>query len=614
VSIIICVYDKSTPKGGFENNGLAVLDECIFVTINNALNGDYSLEIIYPASSHKAKYLTEFNILKADGQLFRIYKAERSQNSGLSVKVWARHIFYDLAFYFVESAKTIYSLTAPKENIAPFAVKEVNSVDAMFRLLEVYGGELDRDNYNITVKEKVGADSGVTVSYGKNIKGLTLTLDSANMATRIYPVGENGLLLPERYVGVKSDKPLPFEITKKAEFSSCSDIQSLRNLSTEYANQCSNPKINISIDFLELSQTEQYKVLENLAKANIGDFVSVIHEKLGISTKLRVVRKQIDLLNPINTKIELGDPLATIIDKLDSDSLMEEIKRLLESNKTGVIIKKNADTITIGTSKYSAMVIGITTKADTNLNCTVTLTGKATEDTTLSILFSLDDKVYDLKPVQKLAMGDNVLGFTLPMPQVPAGSHSFIIEMWVTNGSFIIEKNNLQLSIEGLSLEGGLSATLPRIEVFYQFLFSLFTKKLEMFSHSHTVSVSRPQNEDIQLTQTTNYASYLSKTSYGQTAVLSEISLVVKAIFEEFSRINSVHYDFDGEWVDFDSESEKTIDNSYMTYNRATIKEPILITKGTGELMGDGALFSVELPNRDLYKDLITVTAQVRKE
>lgn len=630
---MICIYDKMTEKGGFENNGLAVLDECIYATINNNLNGDYSLELTYPASSRKAKYLEEFNIIKAENQLFRIYKAERTQDNGLTVKVWSRHIFYDLAFYFIESAKilnanlseaiemtippevqAVYTITAPKTTVAPFAVKEVNSVDAFFKLLEVYGGELDRDNFKITIKEQIGEDSGVTVRYGKNIKGLTLTLDATAVATRIYPVGDNDLLLPERYVEVQGVKPLPFDITRKEEFKSCSDVESLRAAAIEFAKDCAKPKINISIDFFELSQTEQYQGLESLAQAHLGDLVTVFHEKLGITATLRVVRKQIDLLNPMNTKIELGDPLATIIEQLDTDSLMEEIQRLLDSNKSGVIIKKNADTITIGTSKYAAMVIGFTTKADTNLNCTITLTGKATEDTTLSILFSLDGNVYDLKPVQRLAKGDNVLGFTLPMPQVPAGSHSFIIEMWVSNDQFIIEKNNLQLSIEGLNLEGGLSATLPRVEVFYQVLYALFLRKMDGFSHNESFNISKPADNPLPLSFDMNLSEFNTVTNYGYSAALSEIALIVKAIFEEFSRLNSIHYSYDTAWIDFDSEAEKTADNIYQTYNRATIKEPILQSGSAGAVLGGGTMFFAELPNRGQYATLIRLSAEIKKE
>lgn len=630
---MICIFDKTTEKGGFDNNGLAILDECISATINNNLNGDYSLEILYPVTSHKAKYLEELNIIKAEGQLFRIYKVERSQADNLKVKVWARHIFYDLAFFFIESAKilnanmkeamemsippevqAVYSIVAPEGTVAPFAVKEINSVDAMFRLIEVYGGEVDRDNFNITIQPLVGVEQGILIRYGKNIKGLTLTLDSSLVASRIYPVGDNELVLPERYIEIKGIKPLPFDITKKVEFKECKDVESLRAKAIQYAETAIIPKVNIAIDFIELSKTEEYKEFESLTRVNLGDMVDVYHEKLGLTTKLRVVRKQIDIINPINTKIELGDPLDTIIEKLDTSKLLDEITKLIEGNKSGVVIKKNSDVLTIGTSKYAAMVIGFTTKADTNLNCTVTLTGKALEQTTLSILFSLDGVYYDLKPVQKLAAGDNVLGFTLPMPQVQAGSHSFIVELWVSNGSFIIEKNNLQISIEGLHIEGGLSATLPRIEVVYTYLYTLFYRKINTYAFEEGYFLSRPTDDSIFGKISSNYSTFISQMPYYQDERVIEIALKVMGIVEEFSRIKSLRYEYDAEWVDWDSDFDKKTDGNYESYNRATIKEPIFEVIGTPVALGTGAVFSVALPNSEQYQNLVSISTKLVKE
>ncbi|MCG4579346.1 hypothetical protein L0O71_03895, partial [Clostridium cochlearium] len=74
---MICIYDKKTTKGNFENNGLGVLDEVISCFITEELNGDYELELEYSAKGRKAKYLEEWNIIKADGQLFRIYRVEK---------------------------------------------------------------------------------------------------------------------------------------------------------------------------------------------------------------------------------------------------------------------------------------------------------------------------------------------------------------------------------------------------------------------------------------------------------------------------------------------------------------------------------------------------------
>ena len=49
-------------------------------------------------------YLNEFNIIKTQGQLFRIYKRVKSM-AGDSVTVYARHIWYDLLANFVEDAR-----------------------------------------------------------------------------------------------------------------------------------------------------------------------------------------------------------------------------------------------------------------------------------------------------------------------------------------------------------------------------------------------------------------------------------------------------------------------------------------------------------------------------
>ncbi|MBU5439890.1 hypothetical protein KQI42_17910 [Tissierella sp. MSJ-40] len=97
------------------------------------------------------------------------------------------------------------------------------------------------------------------------------------------------------------------------------------------------------------------------------------------------------------------------------------------SQLSSMIIKKNNEVINVTTTNYAAMVFGITAKADTNLNCNITITGKASEDCSIKILFSLDGVYYDFKPIQKLAKGDNVIGLPLPMPQVTAGDHTFMV-------------------------------------------------------------------------------------------------------------------------------------------------------------------------------------------
>lgn len=631
---MICIYDKKTTRGNFENNGLAVLDECISAEITTELNGEYALELEYPVTSKKAQYIEELNIIKADGQLFRIYKVERIQDKTSRVKVWARHIFYDLAFYFIESVKVLnanmkealeasmppelqghFLFDVIEKNIAPFAAKELNAVDVLFRLIEVYGGELVRNNFDISIRESIGTNTGILIKYGKNIKGIKVIEDTSELATRIYPIGDSGLLLPERYVEVQGDraKLLPYPITKKVELKSYKDVESLRAAASEYAEKAANPKVYITIDFLELSKTEEYKNFRSLTNVSIGDYVKVKHDRLSVTTELRVIKKKVDLVNPINTKIELGDPLNTIIEKLDSSKLLEEINNAITGTLSSVIIKKNTEIITIGTSSYAAMIVGITAKADTNLNCNITMTGKASSDCTLSILFSLDGKYYDFKPVQKLAAGDNVIGLPLPMPQVTAGTHTFLVEMKVSTGTFTIEKNNLQVSVEGRDLEGGLSASIPRAEIVYSFLYNLFSIKLGAFNFNYSHLFRLIMNTIYQGYQGITFDEFEMKLATGATSHgLSNMALTISGIIEEFTESKSSDYLYDSAWVSFGSDFEKNKDGTYDYYNRATVTEPILWSEGSYvEDMGTGVVYSLILPDKTQFKDLISLSTNL---
>ena len=67
------------------------------------LNGKYVLELTHPIDEKdKWQYLIEENIIKADGQLFRIYRTEKNLNY---IYVSARHIFYDLLHNFLEDVR-----------------------------------------------------------------------------------------------------------------------------------------------------------------------------------------------------------------------------------------------------------------------------------------------------------------------------------------------------------------------------------------------------------------------------------------------------------------------------------------------------------------------------
>lgn len=99
---MINIYDRK--ETSFARNGLAVLNECRECKINEKLNSEYELTLSYPLYSSKAVHLQPFNVIRADGQLFRIYNTDKDSKAGV-VNVNARHIFYDLLNYIIEDKR-----------------------------------------------------------------------------------------------------------------------------------------------------------------------------------------------------------------------------------------------------------------------------------------------------------------------------------------------------------------------------------------------------------------------------------------------------------------------------------------------------------------------------
>lgn len=633
---MICIYDKKTTKDNFNNNGLAVLDECIVAEVTEELNGEYSLYIEYPADSRKATHLVELNIIKANEQLFRIYKVERQQEATRRIKVWARHIFYDLAFYFIESvnlvnanmkeaiegtippeAQAVFEFLAPERNIYPIKLRNINALEGLFNLIEIYGGELIRDNFTIEILEKLGEGKGTTIRYGKNIKGLKAIIDTSEFATRIYPIGDNNLVLQERYIEAEGEiaNILPYPITRKVEFSGCKDVEELRELAKKYIKKVSNPFINITVELLELSKTKEYGKYAKLFNMELGDIVKVEHERLGIYSELRVIKKVTDLLNHINTKIELGNPLNTIINKLDFNSVVKSLESRIEGAQNAVILKKNTDAMSISSmSFYQAIAVAISALADTNLSCSLTVSGVASDDLALKMRFALDGEYYEFQPSQNLAKGDNVISITIPIPQVTAGQHAFVIEMQTSNGTFHIDKNNLQVFIEGRHLEGGLNPSLPRAEVMQAILYIIYSNKIKNYKDSIVTSEDITHLEDrvaIHFQEIT-YSEAINK---GPKTMNTKtiISMKVAGFSHIADKIFYLNLNTD-DWVMHFSEFKNIGSNNWILDHYITLTEKNDITKSSiYSYLGDGIVYEINFGSRDEYKDIIQISSGLKE-
>lgn len=373
---IITIYNSK--ETDFSHNGLAVLDKCIRCEVTEELNGLYELELEYPIFDKKSNYLIKDNIIKANTpngyQLFRIYRPVK--NMGVIV-CYTRHIFYDLFDNFVEDSRPTelngndalqYILKSTqyehnfkgysnisKKNTAYYIRKnpvEILLSESGNSFISRWGGELLRDNFNVSILNSIGKDNGVTISYGKNLLGLEEDLDNSEVVTRIMPTGltenDSVIMLEEKYIDSPNLDKYPFPKIRHLHFSDIkvdsekgiteSDVKRMLREKVQELYQIQHidvPKANYKVDFIELSKTEEYKKYSCLEKVSLGDIVTVKHLKMGIDIRQKVIKYKWDSILNKYLEIELGsfkENLSTDLSNLSNS--IDEVKESLEnSNK-----------------------------------------------------------------------------------------------------------------------------------------------------------------------------------------------------------------------------------------------------------------------------------------
>lgn len=356
----------------FAHNGLGFLTDILKASITNNLNGDYSLYFEYKINGHLNEYIKNENIVKckvSDGskQLFVIKNVVKTFDL---IQVSCKHIFYTLLDNFIEDtapknlscqsflnwifSKTNFSTKfklfsditttksaryVRKNPVEVILGEESNSV------VNLFGGELKRDNFNIYVNKNVGNDNGVKLIVGKNITGVNITIDTNNVYTRIMPQGFDGLFLPEKYV----DSPLINNYINpkicKVEFSDIKydpeDESAYQNVNEAYEalriltkelfdNGIDKPKINVKIDWIELSKTNEYKNYSNLEKILLGDIITV--DLLGLTYKTKVIKTVYNFLLDRIDSFEIGTLKANI--GTSTNSIQKQIEKI---NPTSIL-------------------------------------------------------------------------------------------------------------------------------------------------------------------------------------------------------------------------------------------------------------------------------------
>lgn len=298
-------------EGQFVTQGFGGLGDARIVRVKRQVNGAYELEMTYPVSGRRFSELLPRRIIRATAdpdegeQSFRIYRISKPLEGFCTV--YARHIAYDLMGYtlrpFVanslseatqqlQSGAAVqshgFTIGADFDRDTPCNVATPRSVWSMLggqkgSLLDIYGAEWELDNTTCTLKERLGADLGVTVRYGVNLQTLEQEENLANTWTGVQPYWQSAdgltvVTLPEDILSTgEFDYTRVLVLDLSAEWPEPPTEEQLRSRTRQYItdNKVGIPAVGLDVKFIPLDQTEEYKGRSFLQKIHLGDTVSV---------------------------------------------------------------------------------------------------------------------------------------------------------------------------------------------------------------------------------------------------------------------------------------------------------------------------------------------------
>ena len=331
--------------------GLGALSDAVSCTVTEERNGIFELEMQYPVSGVHFDEMQNRCIILAipspyrTAQPFRIYRITKPLNGICTV--YAQHISYDLSgiplnpFTAANAPAAMAGLQSNAEGGSPFTFWTDKSTAANFAvnvpsatrsvlggqtgsILDVYGGEYAWDGYTVRLYNQRGQDNGVRIAYGKNLTDLEQDENISNVATGIYPywadADGNLVVCNPKIVPAPGTydftRVVPVDFSQDFETAPTPEELQARAESYVQANNIGVPTVSLSVSFVQLEQTEEYKDLALLEKCDLCDTVTVQFERLGVDAKAEIVKIVTDVLLERYQSVEIGSIRANIADTI----------------------------------------------------------------------------------------------------------------------------------------------------------------------------------------------------------------------------------------------------------------------------------------------------------
>lgn len=340
------LYEKD--EIDFTSQGLGSLVEIYDVDVEEQRNGLLQLTASYPVSGVRYADISVGRIILAkpnqrdDIHAFRIVSTELDI-SGYAVMIEADSITYDLTHNIVKHLNvsgngqsfmtalknaivnpSIFSFYSDIATSSTTSLNYVNPMEAIMgttgSFLQIWGGELKRENRRVAMFNRRGRDNVSTFRLGKNISGLKYSVDISSLVTRIIPTKSvqnddqttsvlEGTPVDSQYINnYEQIYTLPLEFTDDT-IKTVADLNAAaKGWFTQSANTGRDkPTVTIDIDVLSLQDSADYQdKFKNLESVSLTDTVTVYVPEYGVNVTAIVNELHYDPILDRVTKMTVG--------------------------------------------------------------------------------------------------------------------------------------------------------------------------------------------------------------------------------------------------------------------------------------------------------------------
>ena len=276
-------------------------------------------------------------------QPFRIYRVVKSLND---VKVYAKHIFYDLMNNLIlpyepsesvlgkdvlqyilshcllsHSFTTVSTVVTTAKRVVFEHINPVEAIIGSEGVCEKYKCDVCRDWYDIHSYTPKATSAKTPFTYRKNVTVLTCDVDASEVITAILPTGQDGegnpvYLSPKIQFspnvsvvsgGVKLAHVEVDDASVTDEVSLSVVKERLQAKVTEmFAEGCHLPTITLDVNFVNLADMVGYAEPFDSAHIQMGDLIRVVVEDIDLDETMRLTQYQYNCLSERFTTVSIG--------------------------------------------------------------------------------------------------------------------------------------------------------------------------------------------------------------------------------------------------------------------------------------------------------------------